>query len=420
MRFNPPPGWPLPQPGWQPHEGWTPDPSWPPAPNGWQFWVRDSPEQGSLSRDRAGVQQLSTGDQHAGRNELSPWWSRRWLWAAGAGVLVVAVGLSAMGLVTGDRTPAAPASKDDVLTVAGPGGPIALDPDGTVLAAAFGDKIRFWDPVNSQEILQPLEQPDGVSAMAFSPDGRTLAALCSCGGNFGKVQVWDVSTGRQITETAAGDYLVEFSPDGETVATGSTNGEVLLWDSTTGDKAGPSFSRGGGGNILAAAFSPDGATLATSGTDRAVRLWDTRTGRQVAKIATGHTGNVNDLTFSPDGKILASGSFDGTVKLWNTSSGRQMGEPFSNPDAVFEVVFSPGGRIIATAGHYNGAMLWDLDSGQQIGQFPADLSDWVSSVAFTPDGASLITGRTEWVGEGDNARAESAIAMSPISAEGAS
>ena len=104
-----------------------------------------------------------------------------------------------------------------------------------------------------------------------------------------------------------------FSPDGKTLAA-SVDGTVRLWDVATGKGMPPPRGLSGRSHV---SFSPDGKTLASGSDDDTVRLADVATGRQIGSPLTGHTGDVSkSAVFSPDGKTLASGGYQGTVQLW--------------------------------------------------------------------------------------------------------
>jgi WD40 repeat protein len=107
---------------------------------------------------------------------------------------------------------------------------------------------------------------------------------------------------------------VAFSPDGKTLASGSDDNTIKLWDVATGKEQ--ATLKGHTAWVASVAFSPDGKTLASGG-DTTVRLWDME-GKELATLK-GHTKGVNSVAFSPDGKTLASGSQDKTIKLWDVS-----------------------------------------------------------------------------------------------------
>ena len=107
---------------------------------------------------------------------------------------------------------------------------------------------------------------------------------------------------------------VSFSPDGTTLASGSYDGTVKLWDVAT--RTNIATLQGHTSVVWSVSFSPDGATLASGSTDRTVKLWDVATRTNIATLQ-GHTSMVHSVSFSPDGTTLASGSRDNTVKLWD-------------------------------------------------------------------------------------------------------
>jgi WD40 repeat protein len=121
---------------------------------------------------------------------------------------------------------------------------------------------------------------------------------------------------------------VAFSPDGLTLASGSYDNTIKLWDTTTGTHH--QTLEGHSNSVYSVAFSPDGLTLASGSGDNTIKLWDTTTGihRQTLE---GHSNSVYSVAFSPDGLTLASGSFDSTIKLWDTTMGmhRQTLEDYS-------------------------------------------------------------------------------------------
>ncbi|MFE7681325.1 WD40 repeat domain-containing serine/threonine protein kinase, partial [Streptomyces anulatus] len=135
-------------------------------------------------------------------------------------------------------------------------------------------------------------------------------------------------------------FSVAFSPDGRTLATGSGDWEVRLWDMAT-DRTTATLT-GHEGWVESVAFSPDGRTLATGSADHEVWLWDVGTGRTIS-ILTGHTEDVLSVAFSPDGRTLATGSGDDTVRLWDMGTGRTTASFTGHSGAVLSVAFSPDG-----------------------------------------------------------------------------
>ena len=207
-----------------------------------------------------------------------------------------------------------------LLRLPNPGGDLQPDgawsPDGKVVALALGTgagAVTAWDSRTGRLVRTFPFPPDGVFALAFSPDGSRLVA--GGGGTTGKL--WDFASGR-VLATLSGhqDTLsnVSFSPDGKWLATTSFDGTVKLWDGRTG-RALATVQGTSSGALWDVAFSNDGEHFATADDDGTVKVWDTSTGMELLRLG-GATRAVQSVAFSPDGTRLAAGSADGTVRIY--------------------------------------------------------------------------------------------------------
>lgn len=227
-------------------------------------------------------------------------------------------------------------------------------------------------------------------AVAFAPDGQTLAVA-----GYKDVRLLDASGKTLRTLTGAADAVraVAWSPDGKTIAGGggppSRGGEVILWDAATGTVA--RKIEGHRDYVYAAAFSPNGRFLATGSYDKGIRLWYPGTGRERAKLAE-HLDAVFALAFSPDGKWLASGSGDRTVKVWDVAAGKRLYTLSDALDTVYALAFSPSGTMLAAAGADKMLRAWDVGAESGTLAFAQSAhEEAIVSLAWTPDGTRLIT-----------------------------
>ncbi|TDD82052.1 AAA family ATPase [Actinomadura rubrisoli] len=296
-----------------------------------------------------------------------------------------------------------------------PGGTaVALSPDGKTLAAGGADgsdpAIHLWDVATQHRLgapLEPADRPRGgrnVSAIEirFGRDGRTLVAESSHG-----ARVWDVASRRQIgtplhTAERGRPDDIAISPGGGFLAVESDD-SVRFWKvAERREVAGPPVRIPHEASVISAmALSPDGASLATAGFDRKVRVFDVATRRQIgAPLPFTTYGFVDVLAFSPDGGTLAATADDDTVRLWDVARRGPVGSPLSgHTGQVAAIAFSPDGRTLATGGGDDAVRLWDLATQRQIGPALTGHKRTVTGIAFGRDGSTVAT-----VGEDGTAR----------------
>jgi RNA polymerase sigma factor (sigma-70 family) len=281
----------------------------------------------------------------------------------------------------------------------------ALAPEGKTLAIApQGKAAALWD-VASGELLARLPGEEPILALAFSPDGKLLAAGID---KSDAVRLWDVATRKEVRSFVGkkepplsprfGTIAqgLAFTPDGKTLVSlgGLQDDKLRVWDVETGKEQRLLRGRRGDGGALA--VSPDGRTAAFGGRNSTVRLWNLGTGNEVLPDV-GRQASIQAVAVSPDGRLAATGSFDGVVRLYERGTGLEVRSFPAEPHSIEDLAFTPDGKALLAAVAYNPARLWDVETGKEIRTFAGSLGGVRGAfhVAYSPDGTKLALATPE-------------------------
>lgn len=260
---------------------------------------------------------------------------------------------------------------------------LAVSPQRQLLATGgVGDGIEVWNILNRRRVRTQFTNT--ITALAFSPDGKTLASASDA------VQLWDMQTGkllRTILRNSPAVWSVAFSPDSKTLAIGGFEG-VRLWDV----KLGKLLWLMKEPQVQSVAFSPDGKWLNSDNSDYALRAFDMQTHKLLWSQTTLKRVAITDkppIAFSLDSKILADGS-GGTIEWRDPQTGVLLRTIEAHNNGVEAIAFSNDGKLMASASQDWTIKLWDVNTAAWIGTLKGHTAA-VTAIAFVPDSKMIIS-----------------------------
>ncbi|KIK56951.1 hypothetical protein GYMLUDRAFT_1012462, partial [Collybiopsis luxurians FD-317 M1] len=230
-----------------------------------------------------------------------------------------------------------------------------------------------------------------VNAVTFSPDGKTIAS----GSDDFSIRLWDAETGNAVGKPLCGHthYVnaVAFSPDGKKIISGSSDYSVRIWNAETGQGIGRPLY-GHTHYVRSVAFSPDGKKIVSGSFDCSLRIWDAETGNAAGRPLLGHTGYVRSVAFSPNGERIVSGSHDCSIRIWDAEAGSIIGRPLQgHTHYVRSVAFSADGRRIVSASDDRSVRIWDAQTQNAVGKPLWGHTHFVNSVSISADGRKIAS-----------------------------
>jgi WD40 repeat protein len=292
--------------------------------------------------------------------------------------------------------------------IGGPCACMAVSRNGHLLAAANATGVRVFDLAAGRLAREWSIGSASCVGLAFAPDPRTVAWIDS-----GRhVHLHDLATNRELRvlrptgtatgATAVGGYgggAIAFSPDGKALAANFAEGMVMLWDVATGKRLRIYVSlqeNGSPTQFGAVCFTRDGKSLVTGGVDGHVRFWDRGSMEEQRAIEVGES--VTDLALSPDGTTLACSTTQGSVNLYRVDTGKAVASFKSENENVSAVAFSPDGKTVVTGSASGDLRLWDVATGKERLRPGPRLG--LIAAEFAPHGRRLVTispdGLREW------------------------
>ncbi len=274
---------------------------------------------------------------------------------------------------------------------------VAYSPDGKLLAAGTRGTAFVFNAKN-EPVAELTGQTQRVTALAFS--ATHLAVASGEPGKSGIVKLYTLAklTDNPVTVTAHKDaiYTLAFSPDGATLATAGYDRAVHLWDVAKPDKPLRTLADHSDA-VYSASWHKDGKLLATAAADRSIKVWEAATGKRLYSL-TDATDWLYSVAWSADGKRLAAAGVDKSVRVWTADEkgGKLEHAAFAHSAAVLKVLWNADSTALFTAGDDKIVKKWDAAKLTETATFPARPETFLSA-ALAPDGKAIAVGRFDGV-----------------------
>jgi len=267
--------------------------------------------------------------------------------------------------------------------------------------AAFAQDVITAD--NGANVTEIMRLGRGqVEVVDYSPDGSSIAVGSTLGVWLYSADALDTIAEPPLMITENPVSAIAFSPDGSIIAAGDDSQFVSLWDAATQEQlAAIDVST----QTYDLAFNSDGTQLATAHGDRTVRLWDVLEGTELA-VMEGHTSTIYGVAFSPDDSVIASGADDRTVRLWDATNGSEIAVVEGHTGGIYDINFSPDGSSIVTGSSDYTVRFWDAATGEELlmieevevedAEYNIGHDRSVNATVFSPDGSVVATGSDDY------------------------
>ncbi len=271
---------------------------------------------------------------------------------------------------------------------------VAFTPDGATLAAALGRSVLVFDVASGRLSATLADHPGPISSLQITPDGQTLIAAGGRPGMFGALTTWDLRRSARLADARGhADAILSaaLAPDGKTLATASYDRLVKLWDVANLSELRTLKEHTDA--VHAVAFSPDGASLATAAADRTAKVWDVPTGHRRVTLPDA-TAELYAVAFAPDGKTVLAAGVDRSIRAWELSgNGASLTRSaFAHDAAVLRLVAAPDGATLYSSGEDRAIKVWSLADLKVVSALPVQ-PDWPLALAADPSRPRLAVGR---------------------------